>query len=58
MSPIREHIRLAFILDGAIMNISNMKMKQFEASLFLFMIPVIIVFVTFLLTETLGLISK
>jgi hypothetical protein len=35
-----------------------MKMKQFDASLFLFMIPIIIVFVTFLLTETLGLISK
>jgi hypothetical protein len=44
--------------SSVIINISNMKMKRFDASLFLFMIPVIIVFVTFLLTETLGLISK
>jgi hypothetical protein len=35
-----------------------MKMKRFDASLFLFMIPVIILVVTVLLTETLGLISK
>jgi hypothetical protein len=35
-----------------------MKLKQFDVSLFLFMIPVIVLFVTFVLTETSGLISK
>jgi hypothetical protein len=36
---------------------TEMKTKQFDASLVLYMIPIIIVLVTFLMTET-GLISK
>jgi len=39
------------------MTISDLKMKRFDASLALFMIPITIVIAVFLLVET-GLVSK
>jgi len=39
------------------MTVSDLKTKRFDASSFLFMIPIIMVFVVFLLVET-GLVSK
>gem|GEM_PF-922269 len=50
--------RLTLIMKLAqLMKISDLKIKRFDASLALFMIPIVIVFVVFLMLEA-GLVSK
>ena len=50
--------RLTLIMKLAqLMKISDLKIKRFDASLALFMIPIIIVFAVFLMQEA-GLVSK